>query len=88
MSERSLLADAVATFFGEQCAGEVVEHIEAGADARPLWNDTEELGLTLASVPEEAGGGGGTLVDGLTVLRSAGRQAVPLPLAETGLLAG
>jgi acyl-CoA dehydrogenase len=88
VSERSLLADAVATFFGERCMPEDVSRVEAGADARPLWSEMEELGLTLVGVPEEAGGGGGSLVDALTVLRSAGRHAVPLPLAETSVLAG
>jgi acyl-CoA dehydrogenase len=88
MSERSLLADAVEGFFEDRCTPDDVAEIEAGRDPRPLWDEVEKLGLTLASVPEAAGGGGGSLLDALTVLRSAGRHAVPLPLAETSLLAG
>jgi acyl-CoA dehydrogenase len=88
MIERSLLADAVETFFGERCTPDTVARIEAGGDGGTLWHETEELGLTLASVPEAAGGQGGSLIDALTILRAAGRHAVPLPLAETGVLAG
>jgi acyl-CoA dehydrogenase len=36
-------------------------------------------------VPEGAGGAGGTIGDLMAVLREAGRYAVPLPLAETGI---
>jgi acyl-CoA dehydrogenase len=88
MTERSLLADAVETFFSERCTPDDVAAIEAGRDPSSLWTEVEELGLTLASVPEEAGGPGGSLIDALTVLRAAGRHAVPLPLAETDMLAG
>ena len=35
-----------------------------------------------------AGGAGGTVADGVAVLGVAGRHAAPIPLAETGLLAG
>lgn len=88
MSDQALLADAVETFFAARCPHGVVEAIEAGQDARPLWDETEELGLTLAGLPEEAGGPGGTLLEALTVLEGAGRHAVPLPLAETAVLGG
>lgn len=88
MTERSLLADAVETFFSERCTPEAVAAIEAGSDAHAMWSETEALGLTLASVPESVGGEGGSLIDSLTILRAAGRHAVPLPLAETGALAG
>jgi len=38
--------------------------------------------------PEDAGGSGGTLVDAMAVLRLVGRHAAPVPVAETGPLAG
>ncbi|HEY6761237.1 MAG TPA: acyl-CoA dehydrogenase family protein [Baekduia sp.] len=87
MTDRSLLADAIAGFLDARCTPDDVAEIEAGRDPAPLWAELEELGFTLVAVSEEAGGAGGSLVDALTVLRSAGRHAVPLPLAETGLLA-
>src|SRR5919202_2761386 len=53
-----------------------------------LWEDLERANLTLISVPEEFGGAGGALGDAAAVLRLAGRYAIPVPLAETGFLAG
>lgn len=53
----------------------------------PLWNALEESGLTLAWVPEEAGGIGASVADGFDILRIAGQYAVPVALSET-LLAG
>src|SRR6202041_3809096 len=47
-----------------------------------------EAGLPWVSVPEEAGGEDGDLADALVVLRVAGYHGLPLPLAETGVLAG
>lgn len=56
--------------------------------AADMWSAVAELGLPWIGVAEEAGGQGGTLGDALAVLRRAGAHALPLPLAETGLLAG
>lgn len=88
MSERSMVADAIAELLSARCTPEYVAAVEAGADPGPLWQELEELGFTQVALPESAGGGDGTTVDALTVLRAAGRHAAPLPLAETGLLAG
>ena len=41
--------------------------------------------LPLTAVPEDKGGVGGTLADLMAVLRLAGENAVPVPLAETAL---
>lgn len=49
----------------------------------PLWRALEENGLTIAMVPEAAGGVGLTLEEGFALLRAAGRHAVSVPLAET-----
>ncbi|MGR3320416.1 MAG: acyl-CoA dehydrogenase family protein [Pseudooceanicola sp.] len=51
----------------------------------PLWQAVEENGLTIAMASEEAGGVGLTLDQGFALLRSAGRWAVSVPLAETML---
>jgi acyl-CoA dehydrogenase len=48
----------------------------------------EDAGLTALPVPERAGGAGATVLEAATVLRAAGWHAVPIPLAENGLLAG
>lgn len=57
-----------------------------GRDA--TWDVLESLGLTLLGVPEERGGSGGDLVDACEIVEEATRHCAPLPLAETGLLAG
>ena len=54
---------------------------------RELWDTTEQLGLTLIAVDESHGGSGGSITDLLTVLMTAARYAIPLPLAETALAA-
>jgi acyl-CoA dehydrogenase len=87
MTESTLLADAVERFFSERCLPDFVAAAEAGSDTTELWTETEQLGLTLVSVSEDTGGEGGSLADAMTVLRAAGRHAVPLPIAET-ILAG
>jgi alkylation response protein AidB-like acyl-CoA dehydrogenase len=52
------------------------------------WQTAADAGLPWLSLPESAGGPGGTLADALEVLYVAGRCSAPLPLAETGLLGG
>lgn len=88
MSERSLLEDVVTNLFAERCTPERVVASESNGWDGELWAAAEELGLPLASVPEEHGGSGVSLQDACTLLRVAGRHAVPLPLAETGFMAG
>ncbi|MEU8068860.1 acyl-CoA dehydrogenase family protein [Micromonospora sp. NPDC049151] len=52
-----------------------------------LWSTVHELGWTGVSVPEGAGGSGGTLTDLAALVRGLGRHGVSLPLAETVLAA-
>ena len=66
----------------------VREAEEAESFLDDAWKGLEEIGLPLVSVPERSGGSGGTLEDAGEILRSAGYQAAPLPIAETGVLGG
>ena len=66
----------------------MVEQAETDGWAPTIWDTVAETGLAWVSVPEAAGGSGGTLADAIEILRVAGRHAVPLPLAETGMLGG
>jgi len=52
-----------------------------------LWQALEEAGLTLAWVPEAAGGTGASVADAFDIARISGQYAVPVALVET-LLAG
>src|ERR1700722_6878561 len=56
--------------------------------AQALWDVLAGTGLPWVSVPEEAGGSGGDLLDALAILWEAGRAGIPLPLSECSLLGG
>jgi acyl-CoA dehydrogenase len=83
-----LLVQTADALLGELCTHEAVQEAERAGWAPAAWKAVAEMGLPWIGVPEEAGGHGGTLTDALAVLRVAGRHALPLPLAETGLLGG
>ena len=72
------LAEAV--FAGVASAG-------TGFDG-PLWKTLEDSGLTRLTLPESAGGSGGTMADAAVLLTAAGAHAARVPLVETDLLAG
>ncbi|WP_109526578.1 MULTISPECIES: acyl-CoA dehydrogenase family protein [Nocardia] len=83
-----LLVEVAESIFAKACTEQerlVAEHSGWAPDA---WNIVADAGLPWISVPESAGGQGGSLGDALAVLQVAGRHAVPLPLAETGMLGG
>ena len=54
---------------------------------KKLWKTLEDSGLTLAWCPEEFGGAGGSIADGLSVIGITGEFWDPAPVTET-LLAG
>lgn len=83
-----LLLDTAGRLFGDVCDFAAVEAAEADGFAADAWSAVAEVGLPWIGVDEAAGGAGGDVVDALAVLRVAGAHAVPLPLAETGVLAG
>lgn len=82
---RQMFIETAARLFAEQATREVINDFEKGTWPADLWRQVEEAGLPWAAVPESAGGAGGNIGDLAAVLREAGRHAVPLPLAETGL---
>jgi acyl-CoA dehydrogenase len=93
-----LLGETMERIFADQASPAMasprpVSHPESAAvedqtELSPLWDTLAELRLPWVSVAEEAGGAGGDLDDAFTVLFHAGRHAVALPLAETGVLGG
>jgi len=83
-----LLVDTARKVFIETCTFEVVEAAERDGWAASVWEAVAGVGLPWVGVPEAVGGVGGTLADALAVLRLAGQHSAPIPLAETGLLAG
>lgn len=74
MAER-LLRDHVSHALREDAA--------AGQCPEALWTRIEEAGLTMALVPEAAGGFGVPAAEALGLVRIAGAHGLPLPLGET-----
>lgn len=82
---REMLLDTAGRFFAERCGKDIVNGVEKGVWPAEFWAEIEEMGLPLTAVPEDKGGVGGSLADLMAVLRLAGENAVPVPLAETAL---
>lgn len=78
-----LIVETVTRVCTDLCSPELVNAAEDGAWPTELWAAMESTGLSLAWVPEAAGGPGASLADGFAVLRASARFAVPVPLAET-----
>jgi len=84
----ALLSETATRVFADTSTFAAVEQAAVDGWAPAIWDAVAETGLAWVSVPEAGGGSGGTLADAIEVLRVAGRHAVPLPLAETGVLGG
>ena len=82
MSE-SLVEATAERLFGDHVSSRLLAVAEQGVFAAEAWRAVEEAGLPRALVPEEAGGFGMAVAEALTILRVAGKHALPLPLAET-----
>ncbi len=88
MSEmRDLIREAAERLFEKHCGAETMRRADGGEFPQALWRALAEAGYIAALVPESAGGAGLETSDALSLLFSAGRHAVPAPLAET-MLAG
>ena len=73
-----MLADAAERIFRDQCAKEILDAAEEGQFPARLWHLLCENGFQLMAMPDS----GAELADLFAVLRVAGRNAAPLPLAE------
>jgi acyl-CoA dehydrogenase len=83
-----VLIDTAERVLSSVCTHSALQEAEATGWAPAIWSAVADIGLPWISVPEPAGGVGGTLGDALAVVQVAGRHAAPIPLAETGLLGG
>lgn len=79
MSDNDLLDLAESVFADSSTTG-------TGIDA-PLWKTLEQTGLARLTLPEAAGGSGGSLTDAAAVWQAAGAHAARVPLVETELAA-
>jgi acyl-CoA dehydrogenase len=83
-----LLLDTAERAFSDTSTFEAVQDAQSSGWAAGVWSAAAAVGLPWIGIPEAAGGVGGTLGDAIAVLYVAGRHATPIPLAETGVLAG
>ncbi|MBD3656997.1 MULTISPECIES: acyl-CoA dehydrogenase [Marinobacter] len=77
-----LILDTAHRLFTDQCGADVVNGAERGEAPERLRQAILDAGLTLAWVPEAAGGVGGSLALGLNLIRQAAGFALPVPLAD------
>ena len=85
---RQMFVETAARLFAARVTREIIDDFETGVWPTELWLQVEAIGLPWTAVPPSVGGvggAGGSIGDLAAVLREAGRNAVPLPLAETGL---
>ena len=80
--------EAVADVLADRCTPAVLEDAERDGWAPGVWDPLHAGGFTTVGVPEDAGGAGGSVAEACAILEEVGAAAAPVPLAETGLLAG
>lgn len=83
----NIVAETAERIFADLADAQTINNDKDGRWKAPLWEALTESGLPLSWVPEDSGGSGASLAEGFSVLSSAGRFAVAVPLAET-MLAG
>ncbi|MCW2538659.1 MAG: putative Acyl-CoA dehydrogenase [Frankiales bacterium] len=86
--EIRMLTDAVGAIMTDRCQPGDVGAAEAAGWAPRLWDALAEAGFPWIAVDEAVGGTGGSMAEACAMLMTAGTFAAPLPLVETGLLAG
>jgi acyl-CoA dehydrogenase len=83
-----LVDETVNRLLSDVTTFEVIEQAEVQGWSEDIWQPMAESGFPWVGVPESAGGTGGSLLDAAAVLRQVGAHGAPVPVAETGLLAG
>ncbi len=83
----NIVAETAERIFADLADAQTINNDKKGSWKAPLWQALTEAGLPLSWVPEDCGGSGASMAEGFSVLSSAGRFAIAMPLAET-MLAG
>jgi acyl-CoA dehydrogenase len=83
----NIVAETAEKIFSDLADAQTVNSDKKGGWKAPLWQALTDAGLPLSWVPEDCDGSGASLAEGFSVLGSAGRFAIAVPLAET-MLAG
>jgi len=87
--DQSMFVASCERLVRERCAFEPRRAVAVSAAdvAPPLWREFAGLGLTALAVPEEAGGLGRPLIDGVLVAQSLGRGWLLEPFVDCALAA-
>lgn len=83
----AIVAETATRLFRDHIDHRLLAEAEAGVFPLALWGVVEEAGLTLAMIPEEAGGVGLGGLAAANLVRLTAYHAAPLPLPETMLAA-
>ncbi len=86
--EARLVGETARALFADHCTPESIDTALASGWDEALWAVLADVGLTLVSIDEAAGGSGGSLLEAAAMLRAAGEFCAPVPVAETALLGG
>jgi acyl-CoA dehydrogenase len=87
-SERTLLVNTARAICRDLATPQLVAAAEETGWSPDLWAAVAGSGFPWVSLSEDVGGSGGTIADMCALLGVAGSFAAPVPLAESGLLAG
>lgn len=79
----AMLIDATSRLFADRLDEQAVRRSRGGEWLADGWAAVEEMALPLALVDEDSGGLGIAAADAMELIRTVGRYAVPLPIAET-----
>ena len=83
----NIVAETAERIFTDLADAQTINSSKDSNWKAPLWSALTEAGLPLSWVPEDCDGSGASIADGFSVLNSAGRFGIAVPLAET-MLAG
>ena len=83
----NIVAETAERIFTDLADAQTINNSKDASWKAPLWSALTEAGLPLSWVPEDCDGSGASIADGFSVLNSAGRFGIAVPLAET-MLAG
>lgn len=85
MNISDMLAEQVRRLFSTQVDRGAWIKVESGAFDSALWDEVENMGVTLALTPEGSGGAGLSWAESEQMLRLSGVHAAPIPLGETAI---
>jgi alkylation response protein AidB-like acyl-CoA dehydrogenase len=79
------LRETLVDFLARECPTERVRSAEPLGFDLALWRQMEALGLPTIAVPEEMGGGGGTVLDLAIAAEEVGRCLAPVPFLDAAV---